>query len=244
MWSSIEQIIKPETLSEASVLLREKGSALLAGGTYLVGQEDREILTLLDINHLLSNQIEKLGKEIHIDAGCSLQEIINFDDQSLTSAILSACSSKNIRNQRTIGGEIARSRTDSDLLIFLFTAGATLLLTGNKSSIEASDWNGAGIIEKIIIPQHHVKLERVAFLDSAPAFLIVGVNQLNNSISVCVGGKMSKIIFHKTGPELAVPEEQKLLDEVEASFSNDHLGTSAYKRHLVFKLLQELAVVR
>ena len=89
MWSSIKQIIKPDTLSEASVLLKEPGSVLFAGGTYLVSQKEAHVHTLLDINHLLSDQIKMQGNEIHIDAGCTLQKIVTFDDPRLNSAILS-----------------------------------------------------------------------------------------------------------------------------------------------------------
>ncbi|NQT62681.1 MAG: FAD binding domain-containing protein [Candidatus Marinimicrobia bacterium] len=244
MWSSIEQIIKPDTLSEASVLLKESGSVLFAGGTYLVSLKDAGVHTLLDINHLLSDEIKMHGDEIHVDAGCTLQEIVNFDDARLNGAVLSACPSKNIRNQRTIGGEIARMRLDSDLLVFLFAAKAKLLLSHAETPIEVSDWYGNGIIVKVIIPTHHVKLERVALLDSAPAYVIVGYNEMQDIISVCVGGKISKIMFFQTKPEPAEADVRKFMDEVEASFSNDHLGTPAYKRHLVSSLLQEMAVAK
>ena len=241
MWSSIEQIIKPDSLSEATVLLKEKGSVLFAGGSYLVAEKDTEVHTLLDINHLIWGKVESHGEAIHIDAGCTLQEIINYNDQHLNAAILCACPSKNIRNQRTIGGEIARGRTDSDLLVFLFTARTKLLISEAKSPIELSAWNGEGIITKVIIPQHHVKMERVALLDSAPAFVIVGINECNNLISVCVGGKTSKIIFTQSKPEPVEAKVRKFMEEVESIFADDHLGSPAYKHHLVCKLLQEMA---
>ncbi len=244
MWSSIEQIIKPDTLSEASLLLKEKGSVLFAGGSYLVAQKDNDISTLLDINHLINDKIETHGEDIHIDAGCTLQEMIHFNDERLTSAIQASCPSKNIRNQRTIGGEMARSRTDSDLLIFLFTSRTKLLLSDSKNPIELSDWNGEGIIIKIIIPRHAVKLERVALLDSAPAYVLVGINEMKDTISVCVGGKSSRILFFETKPEPDEAKVRKFMDKVESSFSDDHLGTPAYKRHLACTLLQEMAGVK
>ncbi len=242
MWSSIEQIIKPNSLNEASVLLKEKGSVIFAGGTYLVAQKDRAVHTLLDINHLINDKIELRGREIHVGAGCTLQQIVNFDNQPLKNTVLSACPSKNIRNQRTLGGEIAQSRTDSDVLIFLFTAGAQLLLSGHEAPLELSAWEGDGIIEAIIIPQHNVKLERVALLDSALAFVIVGINEHNDHITVSVGGKTSKILFFQANSDFVDAKLQEFMDEVEASFSNDHLGSPVYKRHVVEKLLQEMAV--
>ena len=94
MWSSIEQIIKPNSLNEASVLLKEKGTVIFAGGTYLVAQKNRTVHTLLDINHLINDKIGLRGQKIHIDAGCTLQQIVNFDNQPLKSTILSSCPSK------------------------------------------------------------------------------------------------------------------------------------------------------
>jgi len=241
MWSSIEQIIKPDSLYEAAKLLKEKGSVLFAGGSYLVSEKDPKVHTLVDVNHLIWGKIETHGEETHIDAGCTLQEIITFNEPQLNSVILSACPSKNIRNQRTIGGEIGRARPDSDLVVFLFASRAKLLIGEAESPIALSAWDGQGIITKVIIPKHQVKLERVALLDSAPAFVIVGINELDNLISVCVGGKTSKILFFETKPEPVEAEVRKFMDEVESIFANDHLGNSAYKRHLVCKLLQEMA---
>jgi len=244
MWSSIEQIIKPDSLSEASLLLKEEGSVPFAGGSYLVAQKDNDINTLIDINHLIDDKIETHGEVIHISAGCTLQEIIHFNDERLTSAIQASCPSKNIRNQRTIGGEIARLRIDSDLLVFLFTARAQLVLSQSESPIDLSRWDGEGIIVQVIIPKHNVKLERVAVLDSAPAFVLVGINEIEDTISVCVGGKSSRILFFETKPEPDEAEVRKFMDKVESSFSDDHLGTPTYKRHLVCTLLQEMAGVK
>jgi hypothetical protein len=107
-----------------------------------------------------------------------------------------------------------------------------------------SHWNGEGIIEKMIIPALDVKLERVALLDSAPAFVIVGMNEQADSTAICIGGKSSKILFIETRSEPDETEIRKFMDDVESCFSEDHLGTPAYKRHLVSSLLQEMAVVK
>ncbi len=242
MWSTIEQIIKPVSLSEAALLLNSDGSRLFAGGTYLLGQQDMSISTLVDINSLMNDRIENHGEEIHIDAGCSLQQLIHHQDERLTSAVLSACPSKNIRNQRTIGGEIAQGRTDSDILIYLYAAKAMLLLSDSLSPVEISMWDGHGIIIKVIIPEQRVKLERVALLDSAPAFIIVGLNEGKDLISVCVGGKTSRILFHETEPQPDEVDIRKFVEDVESIFSHDHLGTVDYKRQLVCSLLQEMLV--
>jgi len=86
-------------------------------------------------------------------------------------------------------------------------------------------------------------MERVALLDSAPAFVVVGLNNLDGSRTACVGGKTSSIThYHTTQPSEA--GVRKFMDEVEDSFSDDHLGSSIYKRKLVGTLLQEMEGVR
>ena len=117
-------------------------------------------------------------------------------------------------------------------------------LNESESPVELCDWNGKGIIVKICIPPHGVKLERVALLDSARAYVIVGINELNDPSAICIGGKTSKILFFQTKAEPDEADVRKFMDEVEASFSNDHLGSPAYKRQLISSLLQEMTVVK
>ncbi len=243
MWSSIEQIIKPDSLDEAQVLIQQSDAELFAGGSYLVAQKEGEIKTLIDINHLLDNNVETLGNDLSIDSGCTLQHLLSLCGGKLSQVIQASCPSKNIRNQRTIGGEIAKGRPDSDLLIFLFAARAKLQLSHTVKPIDLSDWDGNGIITRIIVPTHKVKLERVAVLDSAPAYIIVGSNESDDQITISVGGKITKIVFYQANPEPEELEVRNFLDEVEAAFTDDHLGTASYKRHVVGALLQEMVGV-
>lgn len=241
MWSSIEQVIKPESLAEAAALVQEKDFALFAGGSYLVAEKDPSINTLIDINHLVENSVERHAGELHIQAGCTLQEIVDLHTESLSDAALASCPSKNIRNQRTLGGEIARARTTSDLLVYLYTVDAKLTLNGTNTPVELTEWNAQGIITGVIIPENRVKLERVALLDSAPAIVILGYNESPDTIRVCVGGQLTELVYYKTKPEPVEQEVRDFLDKVENAFSDDHHGSATYKRKLVCKLLQELA---
>lgn len=244
MWSSIEQIIQPESLNEASQLLEQKGAILFAGGSYLVSQKDRSIHTLIDINHLISDKIEYRGEIQHIEAGCTLEEMRQSGNETLNNAIQACCPSKSIRNQRTIGGEIAEARPDSDLLVLLYAAGTSLILNHTESPIRLIDWDGSGIIVKVIIPKNAVRMERVALLDSAPAFVIVGVNMIGGSNTVCVGGKLSTMAYSQTSNSLEGDSFKSFLDNLETSFSDDHLGSPFYKRELVSNLLQEMGGAR
>ena len=242
MWSSIKQIIKPDSLNEALILQKELGSALFTGGTYLVGQKKKSIHTLVDINHLLEDDINQQPDKLQVGAACTLQDLLVSVDSDLMRAISAACPSKNIRNQRTLGGEIAQARTDSDLLIYLHAAEASLLINGSEELVHIAEWAGAGIITEIHIPQTNTRLERVAVLDSAPAYVIVAVHQTKEHITLAIGGKSTSILYCKSPVS---PEEAKIrefMDKVESIFTEDHFGSPAYKRQLVSNLLKEMVV--
>jgi len=244
MWSSIKQIIKPDSLDETLAFLKNRGSFLFAGGSYLVADKRTDIHTLIDINHLLDDQIFIEKDDIHVHAGCTLQEMIEFNNASLSAAILASCPSKNIRNQRTIGGEVATARTNSDLMIYFYAAGTKLVINQSVDLVDLSNWDGQGIVTEIIIPKNNVKMERVALLDSAPAYVIIGHNEISDSIRVSIGGQISKVINHETRPEAGEQNILDFLDVVEAAFGDDHHGSAAYKRKLVSNLLQEMAGTR
>ncbi len=242
MWSSIEQVMKPETFNEVLVLRQEAGSALFTGGSYLVAQKDQQIKTLVDINHLLLDTVNSQRDGLHLGAGCTLQSILSSSTDTLSEAIIASCPSKNIRNQRTLGGEIAQGRADSELLVYLHAAEAKLQINDSGAFIHIADWDKMGVITEILIPQNKTKLERVTVLDSAPAFVIVAQHQTAEYITRAIGGKATKILYCKTP---VIPDEeqnQKFMDEVEALFPNDHFGSPTYKRQLVSNLLTEMMV--
>ncbi len=242
MWSSISQIIKPEQMEDVENYLKASGSSLYAGGSYLVSEQAPEITTLIDINHLLDDNFNTLGGDLHIGAGCTLQKMMLSDNGELSKAIVSSCPSKNIRNQRTLGGEIARSRPDSDLLVYLFAAQAMLKINTVESPQPISNWAGEGVILEVIIPQNSVKMERVSVLDSAPAFVIVGVNQIDESISIAVGGKSNRILFCATTVKPDEAQIRNFMDKVSALYQNDHFGSPDFKQHIVSRLLREMVV--
>lgn len=242
MWSSIEQIIKPESFSEGLALRAGAGTTFFAGGSYLVSKKDSNIHTLLDINHLLSDEIETLDDGLHIGAACTLQNLLGSSNKNLAKVISFSCPSKNIRNQRTLGGEIAEARPSSDLLVYLYAAGAKLQINDTEDFIHISKWDHQGIISKIIIPHNDTLLERVAVLDSASAFVIVALDQADEFIAVAVGGSSDRILSGKTSLSLKEDEVRRFLNEVESLFADDHFGSAKYKSQLVSNLLSEMAV--
>lgn len=241
MWSSIEQIIKPESFEEALILQEDSSSTLFAGGSYLVAQKDLHLQTLLDINHLLSDSMENLDDGLHLGAGITLQQMLKTDNETLSNVITSSCPSKNIRNQRTLGGEIAESRPDSDLLVYLRAAGTMLQINDSDTFISLNSWPGQGIITKVHIPRGSIKIERVAVLDSAPAFVIAALLESSERLTLSVGGKSSRICTCETPNPPGEVDIRHFMDEVESIFADDHLGSSAYKRQLVSNLFHEIS---
>ena len=242
MWSSIEQIIKPESFEEALVLQEDSSSTLFAGGSYVVAKKDLRIQTLLDINHLLSDSMENLDDGLHLGSGITLQQMLTTENETLSKAIKSSCPSKNIRNQRTLGGEIAESRPDSDLLGYLNAAGTMLQLNDTDTFVSLNNWPGQGVITRVHIPKGNIKIERVAVLDSAPAFVIAALLESSERLILAVGGKSSRICTCETPTPPGEADIRHFMDEVESIFVDDHLGSSAYKRQLVSNLFHEISI--
>mgnify|MGYP002639976253 CR=1 FL=1 len=242
MWSSIQQIIKPESIHATLGLLENEGSTLFSGGTYLVGQKDRQIHTLVDINHLINSDVMTQDNDLHIGSGCTLQQLTQTEDDLLGKSILASCPSKNIRNQRTIGGEIAQARSNSDLMVYLMAASALIQKNDSLDTEMLSDWDGSGVITKLVIPKNKVQLERVSVLDSAPAFVIVGMDHSKQDVSIAIGGKTTQILVHHTQHEPDEGEIRAFLERVGGIFQNDHFGSADYKTHLVSNILMAMAV--
>jgi carbon-monoxide dehydrogenase medium subunit len=124
---------KPGTIAEASDLLTRKTpkSAVLAGGTWLVGEASREIEAVVDIAALGLDTVLIQGNLIRIGAAVTLQALV--DDQifglggshaGLTIIGIAAHSSaaQSVRNAATIGGAIAATVSSADAVSPLVTA--------------------------------------------------------------------------------------------------------------------------
>jgi len=240
MWNSIEQILRPVDLAEALALGHGSGTAMLAGGSYLVATRDPAIHTLVDIHYLLDDERTTTEKGWSVGAGASLQSLCESPFPELNQALIASCPSKNIRNQRTLGGELAWGRQDSDLLVWLQASGTRLELNGTAPLVSLAGWDGTGIITRILIPENNTRLERVALLESAPAFVIVAVNQQPALIKLAVGGQVAQIKYF----QIKTPPEENairaLMETIGSLFSDDYLGSRDYKLQLVSNLLPEL----
>ncbi|MFH1852473.1 MAG: FAD binding domain-containing protein [Candidatus Neomarinimicrobiota bacterium] len=229
MWSSLKTIHVPISLAAAAELAVKRGHAVFAGGSYLAAERDPAVTTLVDINHLITRKIKVTKGQIRCGAGVSLQQLIDqletADDLKLATAARWSCASKNIRNQRTIGGEISRSRTDSELVVLLQALAVRLDRAGDR------------IITELIIEHNDVgavALERFALLPSAPAFVIVAAVRRKHNYDIAVGGSATTIT---TAAVVKSDFTDDWIDSfaraVAGKFRADEVGSRKYKQSVV-----------
>ena len=240
MWSSIKNIAIPKSFSEAIEYQSKSKGVLFGGGTYLVAEGNLKIQNLIDINSIVDNSIEITDDSIIIGAGSTIQDMINklSDFPLFVDAIKYSCFSKNIRNQRTIGGEIAQKRVKSELFTYLVAINPILeIRTPNKKNIHLREWNGKGIINKIIINKIDLAssgFERFATLPSAPAFVIVAVVRRALELDFVISGKADKVYGHTIKlADFSKDILKNIINESVKYFKDDQYGSLEYKKSLI-----------
>ncbi len=240
MWSSIKNIDIPTSFKQAIEYQSKSKSVLFGGGTYLVAEKSTKINNLIDINGIVDNSIEINDDSIIIGAGSTIQDMIDelADFSLFVEAVKYSCFSKNIRNQRTIGGEIAQKRVQSELFTYLVAINPIIeIRTPDKENIHLREWDGKGIINKIIIKTIDLKtsgFERFALLPSAPAFLIVAVVRRAMELDFVISGKAKRVYGHTI--KLADFNKnilKKIINESVKYFEDDQYGSLEYKKSLI-----------
>jgi len=240
MWSSIKNIDIPTSFKQANEYQSKSKSVLLGGGTYLVAEKNPKIQNLIDINNIVNKTIEITDDSIIIGAGATIQDMINkLTDYSLfTEAVKYSCFSKNIRNQRTIGGEIAQKRVQSELFTYLVAINPIIeIRTPNKENIHLREWDGKGVINKIIINKIDLEssgFERFATLPSAPAFLIVAVVRRALELDFVISGKAKKVYGHTIKlADFSKDILKIIISESVEYFEDDQYGSLEYKKSII-----------
>jgi CO/xanthine dehydrogenase FAD-binding subunit len=175
-----------------------------------------------------------------IGAGSSVQNIIDeiTDHKPLVESSKFSCFSKNIRNQRTIGGEIAQKRVQSELFTYLVAINPIIeIRTPEKKNIHLREWNGKGIINKIPINKIDLNssgIERFATLPSAPAFVIVAVVRRVLELDFVISGKAKKVYGHTIKlADFSKDILKKIINDSVEYFEDDQYGSLKYKKSLI-----------
>ncbi len=235
MWHSIKTIHHPRTLAEAEELLQQGGTCF-AGGAYLTAQRRPEVHTLVVVKELLPDKVHYADGRLVLGAGVTLQTWLEaVQQQQLPSvwaqAIRYSCPSRNIRNQRTVGGEFHRQRPESELFMLTLACAASVLVwhQGQEREIPLTAWNRQGILLEVRLDWEGEKLglERFAVLESAPAMVITAGCGTSAEFQVAVGGRdVTPRWGTVRGTEVTYEGEPPV-------FADDHLGSGEYKKHLV-----------
>ena len=243
MWYSIKTVEKPSTLKEAVVSLKNIDTTLFSGGSYLVADKNPNIQSLIDINDLVGDGVIASIDGVHIDAGATLQTFLDIvysinPECRLLKGIKLSCPSKQIRNQRTFGGEIGKGRSNSEVMVFLHAVNADLtVFTDTERSVSIRDWDGSGIVTKIsYFPKRisGIELERFSLIESAPAIVIVSGVKRKNQFEFSVGGTTNKIqSFTCLIEDWSAEISKEFAGNAVKEFSADHLGSLDYKENLI-----------
>ncbi len=243
MWYSIKSIITPKTLAEAFSQQQNEGVVLFAGGSYLVAENPPSIHTLIDINGLIKDTVSAEYERVRINAGATLQTFIESvkpinSDCQLIKGVKGSCPSKNLRNQRTFGGEVGEYRSNSDALVFLHAVDAELTIyTDSENTISIRDWDRNGIVTQITYYPSQIdsiELRRFSVLQSAPAVVIVGGIKRNKHLEFSIGGYASTIqIFKVMRDDWNKDSISKIAKNAVRQFIPDHFGSLNYKESLI-----------
>ena len=242
MWSSINKIIIPASPEKANSLHLYGKRAFIAGGSYLVAEKPPGIEELIDINHLVSSDIYDNSDTISIGSGTDLQSMVKYFKEHPPAEISRcaqwSCPSKNIRNQRTIGGEIGRRRINSELYAILFALNAHLLITSYATElVSIRNWNGEGIIIDIEIKIEGItgiESQRFALIPSAPSFVFIAGVRRKDIADIVVSGKANDISLLTTDIDGFFDEAiAKFASKTVRKFHDDQYGSLKYKEHLI-----------
>jgi hypothetical protein len=111
------------------------------------------------------------------------------------------------------------------------------IITPNKKNIHLRNWDGNGIINKIIINKIDLKssgFERFATLPSAPAFVIVVVIRRALELDFVISGKAKKVYGHTIKlADFSKSILKKIINESVEYFQYDQYGSLEYKKSLI-----------
>lgn len=147
---NFSEYYKPGSIAEASDLLTRQNprTAVLAGGTWLVGEASREIEAVVDIAGLGLDKVLMQGSLIRIGAAVTLQSLVedplfgihgSHAGLKVLGIAAHASAAQSVRNAATIGGSIAVADAVSPLTTALLACNAEVVVYGLRPKNSTSD---------------------------------------------------------------------------------------------------------
>ncbi len=266
----IEHFLKPESITEA-LKLKEKyeNSVFLAGGTEVNTRMIDKVNTVISLETLKLDEISETDNELVIGSMVTLTKLVNTDFKNnqydaLTDAALKI-TNRNIRNQGTLGGNVASLKPSSDMIPILSLYDANLVIHSKDGVTEISlrDYlkkGKTGLIEKIIIrkPDINTKFANRKFTRTAADLPIVNLacsltykDKKIVEYSVAAGSVSDRTIFSNALTEKlnamelnSVNIEKEVKNFVKEQYSpiDDIRGTAWYKSEIVGVYIIEILV--
>lgn len=157
--------LRPQSMDEALAQLAQPDTVPLGGGTQLLASEDGvTAVTLVDLQALGLNQIERTADSLIIGATATVTALLAFLAQEPPSAqsdllqrALRFAGPNTYRNAATLGGIIASRLPESELLAALLVLDATVTLeAGPASEMALTDYltaesNPTGLITAVTL---------------------------------------------------------------------------------------------
>ncbi len=251
------EYLRPKTIKEAVSLL-ERGVPL-AGGTR-VSTKRRQIEAVIDLGNLGLTDLKIEKGVVTIDAGVSLQTILECDDLPLPEALQSACrleAAWNIRNAATLGGTIMGEDGRSPLLTVLLALDAqgTLEPKSNTLSLESLLQNRKETPIRKLLTRVQFKLplslvyEQVARSPADRPIVAVAVGQFpaednEFSTTIAIGGFGAfPLRAEKAEKKIAKDESLESVAEAAASYcadADDEWASAQYRTAVVGVLVKRL----
>ncbi|PSW17580.1 molybdopterin-dependent oxidoreductase FAD-binding subunit [Photobacterium sanctipauli] len=175
----IEQYLTPDTPAQALEFKQQHGSDAIwfAGGSKINAAPTKTDKTVaISLGKLSLSKVEQQGDSLHIGAMCHIQQLI--DHELVPVALKQSAAfiySRHVRNQATLGGEIAARQPEALLVPSLLALRAKLKLA-NGLEVDVEDYINSEereLIATIIIPDRNLTCIGYNIARSAAGLAIV-----------------------------------------------------------------------
>ena len=200
----IQQFVQPKSLQEAYELLQKNRNNQIIAGMLWLKMEDRSIPTAIDLQHLVSDQIEESDDHFTIGANVTLRMFETHPALNQWMHHVCRDSVKDIvgvqfRNLATVGGSVYARFGFSDVICALLACDATIILyKGGEMPLEefVQSPYQRDILTHIVIPKQSLPRSFVCMRKSATdiSTLNLSVVKKKEHYQFAVGGRPQKAI--------------------------------------------------
>ncbi|KEI73369.1 FAD binding domain-containing protein [Endozoicomonas elysicola] len=245
----IREFLQPETLQEALAMKEQHGdqAVYMASGARLNAAPTKTDKTIaISLSHLGLQSIEQTDEGWELGALTTLQQVI--DHGELPEGLREAAAlifSRNMRNQITLGGEIAANLKACQVVPALLAMDAEVeVAEGGRITVEAWQQKPYGLITKVIVPAslHYCRSEKVvkscAGLPIVSVSLAVNIKEGRKQFGIALAGVAEKAIRLHDVEALLTDQDLQGREAVEEAVAQsvfpetDFLGSAEYKRHI------------